>query len=170
MEYITSVTYRVDVNGQIGEVFKGGRGLKQGDPLSPLLFVLTMEYFTRLVMTACTNLNFAFQPSCKALKLNHLIFTDDVMIFCKAHPQTLSFIKDKLLDIYNCAGLQAKHAKSQIVFRGCTLPLQQQCLDITSFDEGSLPMKYLGVPITASRLSKLESRTLVEKIVGKIRV
>lgn len=62
MECITSVTYRVHVNGQIGEVFKGGRGLKQGDPLSPLLFVLTTEYFTRLMMTPDTNPNFAFHP------------------------------------------------------------------------------------------------------------
>ena len=44
MACITSVTYRVNVNGQQGEAFAGGRGLKQGDPWSPLLFVLTIEY------------------------------------------------------------------------------------------------------------------------------
>lgn len=98
------------------------------------------------------------------------MFADDVMIFCKAHPQTLSIIEDKLLEFYNSAGLQANHAKSQTVFGACTLPLQHQCFDITGFQEGTLLTKYLGVPITASRLSKLECRTLVEKIVGKIRL
>jgi len=105
IECITSVTYRVYVNSQIREVFKGGRGLKQGDPLSPLLVVLTMEYFTRLMMTAGTNPNFSFHPSCRALKLDHLMFVDDVIIFCKAHPQTLSIINGKLLEFYNSAGL-----------------------------------------------------------------
>jgi len=56
------------------------------------------------------------------------------------------------------------------VFEGCTPTLQKQRLDVTSFQEGSLPMRYLGVPITASRLSKLECRALVEKIMGKIRL
>ena len=49
MGCITSVTYRIHVNGQIGEVFKGGSGLKHGDPLSPFFFVPSMEYFTRLM-------------------------------------------------------------------------------------------------------------------------
>jgi len=67
MGYITCATYRIHVNGHIGEIFKGGRGLKQRDPLSPLLFVLSMEYFTRLIMTASNNPNFAFHPSYRTL-------------------------------------------------------------------------------------------------------
>ncbi|KAJ8433455.1 hypothetical protein Cgig2_014496 [Carnegiea gigantea] len=48
----------------------------------------------------------------------------------------------------------------------CTPTLQKQCLDVTGFQEGSLPMRYLGVPVTASRLSKLECKALVEKNYG----
>ncbi|KAJ8436760.1 hypothetical protein Cgig2_030118 [Carnegiea gigantea] len=74
-----------------------------------------------------------------------------------AHPLILSIIQNTLLTFYHCAGLQANQEKSQIVFEGC-------------FQEGSLPMRYLGVPVAASRLSKLECKALVEKIMGKIRL
>ena len=47
MAYLHSVSFSIHVNGKIGGEFLGRRGLKQGDPLSPLLFVLTVGYFTR---------------------------------------------------------------------------------------------------------------------------
>ena len=47
--------------------------------------------------------------------------------------------------------------------------MQQQCLEVTGYREGELPMKYLGLPITASRLSKIECHSLVDKITGKMR-
>ena len=111
MACITSVSYRIHVNGHIGDLFKGGRGLKQGDPLSPLLFVLSMEYFTRLMVHASSNLNFGFHPSCKALRLSHLMFADDVMIFCKAKPETFTIIHNTLMTFYQCTGLKVNQTK-----------------------------------------------------------
>ena len=96
MACITSVTYRVHVNGMQGEVFEGGKGLKQGDPLSPLLFVLGMEYFSGLMKSAGEQPQFKFHPSCKLSRLNHLMFVDDVIIFSKAHLPTLQIIKSTL--------------------------------------------------------------------------
>ena len=70
---------------------------------------------------------------------------------------------------HHVAGLQANQAKSQLVCGGCDSTLWEKCLEVTGYHEGALPMQYLGVPITASKLSKLECRTLVEKIFEKIR-
>ena len=49
MACLSSVSFKLHINGHIRIKFKGGRGFKQWDPLSPLLFILTMEYFTRLM-------------------------------------------------------------------------------------------------------------------------
>ncbi|KAJ8420343.1 LOW QUALITY PROTEIN: hypothetical protein Cgig2_012108 [Carnegiea gigantea] len=65
---------------------------------------------------------------------------------------------------------KANQTKSQMAFGGCSPSLQQQCLSLIGFQKGSLPLKYLGIPITASRLTKLECMALVEKITGKIRL
>jgi len=93
---ITSVAYRVNVNGLQGEGFDGGKGLKQGDPLPPLIFVLAMKYFTRVMKLAGEHPQFKFHPTCKQIKLNHLMFAYDVLIFNKAHLPTLLIIKSPL--------------------------------------------------------------------------
>jgi len=113
-----------------------------------------MEYFTRLLKVVGSNPQFAYHPSCRSLRLNHFMFADDVTIFCKAHPQTLSIIHHTLMAFFHCAGLQANQEKSQIVFGGCTPTLQQQCLEAIGFKEGPQLMRYLGVPVTASRLAR----------------
>ena len=97
------------------------------------------------------------------------MFADDVIIFSKAHMPTLHIIKDTLDKFHKGAGLQANQAKSQLVCGGCDSTLQQQCLEITGYQEGVLPMRYLGMRITVNKLSKLECRTLVDKIMGKIK-
>ena len=72
-------------------------------------------------------------------------------------------------DFTLCSGLKANMDKSSIVFGGNCSQFQQECLDITGFSEGKLPFRYLGLPITASKLSKSECSLLVEKITGKMR-
>jgi len=164
MACITSVSYTMHIYGFQGRDFIGGRGLKQGDPLSPLFFVVTMEYFTRLMQQTSMQPGFSIHPHCRKLNLTHLMFADGVIIFSKAHPPALALIMQALQTFHQTAGLKANHSKSQIVFGGCTPQLQHSCLRITGFQDGTLPLTYLGVPITVSKLSKAECRTLVEKI------
>lgn len=170
MECISSITYRICINGEDSESFPGGRGLRQGDPISPLMFVITMEYLSRMLNEASQDSKFKLHPGCRKLKLTHLMFADDLMTFSKAEVSTLSQILNILDWFHKTAGLQANMSKSQMVIGGCNEELYQACMKEVGLTESTFPLKYLGVPITSSRLSKLNCRDLVDKMKARIQI
>jgi hypothetical protein len=73
------------LNGTLVGYFEGKKGLRQGDPLSPYLFVLAMEVFSRIMVDhTAAGSGFSFHPKCSKLKLTHLCFADDLLIFSEA--------------------------------------------------------------------------------------
>ncbi|XP_062080507.1 uncharacterized protein LOC133785272 [Humulus lupulus] len=78
---LKGTSYSIMMNGRLQGSFIGRKGLRQGDPISPLLFVLVMEYFTRLRIQASKSKDFRFHPNCKKLKLVSLCFADDLVYF-----------------------------------------------------------------------------------------
>ena len=170
MTCITTVSFQIHLNGRTHTPFQGKRGLKQGDPLSPLLFVITMEYFSRLLKTECAHKDFKYHPSCTRLQLSHLMFADDLLLFSKADVASLTHIKNALSKFAATAGLEANLQKSQLILGGCPPELQEACRQTIQFEDSHFPIRYLGVPITSGRLTKIECSNLVDKIMARIRV
>ncbi|GKC24530.1 RNA-directed DNA polymerase, eukaryota, reverse transcriptase zinc-binding domain protein [Tanacetum coccineum] len=79
---ITTVSYSICVNGESFGYFKGGGGLRQGDPISPYIFTLVMEMMSLIVQDKVDrNKEFGYHFGCKQMKLTHVCFADDLLMF-----------------------------------------------------------------------------------------
>jgi hypothetical protein len=85
MKCVSTVTYSIIVNGQPAGLIEPTRGLRQGDPLSPYLFLLCAEVLSSQFQQAeRVGLLRGVPTSSKGPRLNHLFFADDCLLFCKA--------------------------------------------------------------------------------------
>ncbi|XP_038991129.1 uncharacterized protein LOC120114231 [Hibiscus syriacus] len=78
---ITTPMYSVCLNGSLVGYFQGARGIRQGDPLSPYLFVIVMNVLSSLLNVAAKRGIFRFHPKCKKVSLTHICFADDLLVF-----------------------------------------------------------------------------------------
>ena len=97
------------------------------------------------------------------------MFADNLTLFCAAEIKSVQSLMRAFQTFSETTGLIANHSKSKLVIRGCKPQTEQMIIQATKFSEGSFPIRYLGIPITASRLSKMECRSLVEKITARIK-
>ncbi|VFQ66656.1 unnamed protein product [Cuscuta campestris] len=165
---VSTPSYTLNVNGSHYAYFKGARGLRQGDPMSPLLFVLVMEYLTRSFQAAVNKGRFGFHPLCASMKIVNLCFADDLIVVCKAETKAVNCIMKVLKEFKLATGLSINYNKSHIVFGGINEQMKEELLKITKMKMGTLPFTYLGSPITAARLSASDCDALVHKITTKI--
>ena len=145
---VTSVRFLVLVNGSPEGFFGSSRGLRQGNPLSPLLFLLIMEVLSRILKkTEETNLIRDFHVGAVnsvGVRISHLLFADDNILFCDASRDQLLSIRLTMSCFQAFMGLKVKVGKSEIVPIGEVNNL----IELTSILQcraGSLPMKYLGM-------------------------
>lgn len=83
MPYFQTPRFPIAINGEAYCSIKRKSGLRQHDHLSPLLFVIFLEYFSRIKKQIAKQKEFEFYTKCKSLKLNHLYYADDMLIFSK---------------------------------------------------------------------------------------
>ncbi|XP_075100086.1 uncharacterized protein LOC142176401 [Nicotiana tabacum] len=104
MASISIVPYSIILNGKPIKPFEAKRGLRQGDPLSPLLFVIAMEYLCRLLKQLGNNKNFKFHPRCAKLNLIQLEFADDLLLFCKGEEKSVVEIHNQFQRFSKASG------------------------------------------------------------------
>jgi hypothetical protein len=155
MQCVRSVQFSVKVNGNLLEPFNPSRGLRQGDPMSPYLFLLCGEGLSALLNFYNNGyIDRGMRVSNRAPWITHLLFADDSLIFISANVASATRLNE-ILNIYNQAsGQQVNRNKSSIYFSPCTSDTVRtevkQVLDISveAFCE-----KYLGLPTAVGRLT-----------------
>jgi hypothetical protein len=155
-ECVTSSRFSVCLNGSLVGYFEGKKGLRQGDPLSPYLFVLAMEVLSRiLVATTGPGSGFNYNSNCLKMKLTHLCFADDLLIFSKVSQNSIGIIKAALVEFEELSGLKANPSKSFFFCSGISDRLKHLLLQDLQMQEGKFPVRYLGVPLISSALGFL---------------
>ena len=167
---ISSTYFSISLNEELHGFFQSSRGLRQGDPLPPYLFVLAMEGLGGALNLAATNPLFRFHWRCKQNSIIHLSFADDLMLFCKANLESMKIIQDAL-DSFSCiSGLTINHDKSLVFLSGVKDDLRTAIVNCLGFKQGTLLVNYLGVPMISSRLTHQNCLQLLERILSRIKL
>ncbi|GJV03208.1 RNA-directed DNA polymerase, eukaryota, reverse transcriptase zinc-binding domain protein [Tanacetum coccineum] len=163
---VTYVSFSVCVNGERFGYFKGGRGLRQGDPMSPYLFTLVMEILSLIVQKKVEEKkDFRYHFGCKQLKLTHVCFADDLLMFYHGDVFSVGVLKEAIEEFGAISCLLPNYNKSTIIFGSMRMEDQQSILDCVPFKVEKLLVKYLGVPLTSKRIG---ANNCVDKDINKI--
>ncbi|XP_074282999.1 uncharacterized protein LOC141607544 [Silene latifolia] len=130
---IISTWCSLKINGGLTGFFPGKSGLRQGDPLSPDLFVLSMKILSRSLRTLCQQGSVSFNPKCCQFNLTHLIFADDLMVFVRGDVPSVKAVKKALTDFALLSGLHANMDKTSIFFGGVSQDIKTEILAATGF-------------------------------------
>ncbi|XP_074266809.1 uncharacterized protein LOC141590096 [Silene latifolia] len=141
MECTRSASYSLVLNGESFRHFKGAKGLRQGDPLSPLLFTIAMEYLSRILAYTTATFPFKFHPLCSPLRLSHLMFADDLLLFCKGDVKSIMVILRFFSTFSHASGLQMNPTKTNAFFNGVPSDVKHEILQISGVQEGLLPFR-----------------------------
>jgi len=167
---ITSAHYSISLNGTMHGFFKSTRGIRQGDPLSPYIFVLAMEGLGGILHRAVQSPTFKYHWRCKPTNLTHLSFADDLMLFCHADVGSIEVLQKSLSKFSSLSGLTINHAKSKLYMSGIAASLRTTIEDKLGIQETTLPVKHLGVPLISTRLTHADCIPLVERITSRIKL
>ena len=168
---ISTVQFFVLFNGSPVDFFGSSRGLRQGDPLSPLLFLVMMEVFSKMIKRVeGAGLLRGFKADGRrggGLCVSHLLFANDTILFCDATEEQILHVWMLFLCFQAVTGLKVNTVKSEMVPIG-EVPNVQVLAEILGCRIGALPMTFLGMPLGASHKSPTLWNPILEKIERKL--
>jgi len=164
---LSSSSTRILLNAEPGEPIQHQRGLRQGDPLSPMLFILVMDVLNSLFVKAANEgLLQPLSPRVTGQRLS--LYADDVALFIKPLEGELQITRDILKVFGDASGLRTNIQKSNIIPISCTEGSLGVIQDILPGTISEFPCKYLGLPLSNRKLRKRDLMPWIEKIADKL--
>jgi hypothetical protein len=167
---ISSSSFSIILNGSPFGNFSPERGLRQGDPLSPFLFILGSEVLSRLLFReeSLGNLR-GLKISRNSTAIHHLLFADDLLIFGKATQKEANSIHFCLEKYCLWSGQSITSSKSSISFSKNTNPSTKSLiLNILPYSTFPANSSYLGLPILFGSSKKEDFQFIVDRVSSKM--
>lgn len=153
------------VNGKAGGHIISKRGLRQGDPLSPLLFVLAVDSLARILqLAASAGLIEGLGPVGFRESIRCLQYADDTLVFCKAKPESLFVLKFLLYGFELASGLHINFHKSSLFLLEYNEDKHLFLANALNCKQGYFPLTYLGIPLRPGRLLREDWLPLIERV------
>ena len=145
---ISTASFSVLINGSPAGFFQSTRGLRQGDPISPYLFVLGMEALSCLINRAVRG---GFLTGCRlggrggsGIQVSHLLFADDTLVFCEDSQYQMAIPSWLLMWFEAISSLSINLNKSEILL------VRVENVEVLASElgckVGTFPSTYLGLP------------------------
>ncbi|WRX14697.1 Reverse transcriptase domain - like 10 [Theobroma cacao] len=166
---ISNCWFSLLINGSLIGYFKSERGLRQGDSISPFLFILAADYLSRGINQLFSRHKSLHYLSGCFMPISHLAFADDIIIFTNGCRPALQKILVFLQEYEKVSGQQVNHQKSCfITANGCPMTRRQIIAHTTGFQHKTLPVIYLGAPLHKGPKKVALFDSLISKIRDRI--
>ena len=170
MSCVSTVSTSILVNGEMLDPFYPSRGIRQGDPLSPYLFILRMDFLGQLIEEKCSNN--LWQPvkvSQSGSTFSHFLFADDLMFFAKADLTNCLAIRDVLDMFYSLSGQSVSEAKSRVFLSpNVDRDTRKSLSDALGFVFTPNIGKYLGIPMRVPGASSQDYNFILDRVKQKL--
>lgn len=120
--------------------------------MTPFLFALCLEVLSTSLKNMSRSPAFGFHAKCQNMRLTHIAYADDLLLFARGDIQSVSLVMDCLNEFGDMAGLRVNQIKSRIYMASMETWVREYILDITGFSCVQLPFRYLDIPLASSKL------------------
>jgi hypothetical protein len=170
MKCVKSVTFSVRVNGVFSHEFKPSRGIRQGDPISPYLFLICAEGLSCMLKNIGPQyVSRGVRVSQNAPGISHLLFADDCLVFTQASKKGADSVASILDEYHKGLGQLVNKNKSAIFFiTNCGEENKEEVHAGLQIDTEALGERYLGLPTAAERGATDVFNYLPAKVRGMI--
>jgi len=166
---LRSASISILINGSPSKPFKMGRGLRQGDPLSPFLFTIIAEVLSRMLQKASSlGLIRGLSVGKQNVYVSHLQFADDTLIFSEAEDHYIIMIQQILIGFQALSGLAVNYKKSGLIVIGKEASWAQGMANVIGCLLVELPVRYLGIPLGANMRKAQSWQCIIERVRKKL--